>query len=674
MFNATQAREASSSSSPAASFFAFFLRCAVAPGWAHADFQLLPPALPHSFLRPAAALFTLRPVVHCTRDAPCTVPMEDNDHCRLLRRLEGVSFSRCLLSVDTSVSLPPTRVEYQGAVRGSFVLSVGGRLVLSLSLPEPVLPPTKIQLFSGSTPIPHFAIVEAGRTFTITVAVDASAGVRLQLTPPLPDSVFVNTTTITGVLDRPLNTTFTLTAANAAGQATTALRLLVERTADTYLRCDAGRVRVVVAEEKGFSGTLAAGEAVPVYTREGFVPVTAACYALEGCRLSLHHFDEGVLPLLTLHYQQEVSTMLALPVVGFAVTPMVVEAAAFLHHPVPTLFWSVDGFCRTSFASLPAWLRPSSAVSLDGVAEEPGAFVFSATLANSTHAVALVFLVTVEDELLLPSNATLLTLRTQLAPDDDFMQTVPLFAAANDTLTVAYVTLPYLAFSAITQQVLLSPGFHNITLPSSDHTRIDVLLHSLPIATRLPSQPRLWFLVQETVRPEELLLRFPPWGEQPGAWTDPGYDDGIWDPAEPGELAFDTETPFLFRKHFLLDARRASAIGVSLTLRSGALVFLNGELVWRVHVAPGCAKGCEPVAVDSFAAPRHFEMTLMRRLRADDNVLAVQLVPFAHHTHPLFLTLALFPIAAPVVVSTPATPITASFSVVPVRPPTPSHF
>ena len=77
--------------------------------------------------------------------------------------------------------------------------------------------------------------------------------------------------------------------------------------------------------------------------------------------------------------------------------------------------------------------------------------------------------------------------------------------------------------------------------------------------------------------------------------------------------------------------------------------------------------------MDAFAAPRHFEMTLMRRLRADDNVLAVQLVPFAHHTHPLFLTLALFPIAAPVVVSTPATPITASFSVVPVRPPTPSH-
>ena len=53
---------------------------------------------------------------------------------------------------------------------------------------------------------------------------------------------------------------------------------------------------------------------------------------------------------------------------------------------------------------------------------------------------------------------------------------------------------------------------------------------------------------------------------------------------------------------------------------------------------------------------------------------AVQLVPFAHHTHPLFLTLALFPIAAPVVVSTPATPITASFSVVPVRTPTPPHF
>ena len=94
MFNATQAREAPSPSSPAASFFTFFLRCAVAPGWAHADFQLLPPALLHSFLRPAAALFTLRPVVHCTRDAPCTVPMEDSDHCRLLRRLEGVSFSR----------------------------------------------------------------------------------------------------------------------------------------------------------------------------------------------------------------------------------------------------------------------------------------------------------------------------------------------------------------------------------------------------------------------------------------------------------------------------------------------------------------------------------------------------------------------------------------------------
>ena len=641
------------------------MRCSVGPEWIHSSVELLPPTLAYSFLRPASSLFTLHSMLHCTRDASCAAQMEEGDHCRLTRNVEGVSVSRCTVSVDTSATMLPTRVEYEGVMPSSFIVSVGGRFFFPPSLVESVLQPTSIQLFAGSTPIHRFVIIEAGKSFAITVAVNPSTGVRLQLTPPPPDSVFVNATAIVGVIEQPMNTTFTITASNAAGSIATTLLVLVERSADTYLRCDAGRARVLVEEDKGFSGVMVPGDAAPVYTREGLVSVTAVCYTLDGCQLSLHHFDEGSMPLLSLHYQQEASTEISLSRVGFSVTPVVVEASAILHHPVPTLFWAVDGFCHTSFASLPAWLQPSSAVSLDGVAEELGEFVFSATFANSTHSVSLVFLVTVEDELFLPFNTTLLIIQTAVTPEDDL--SIPLFTAPNDTLTVSYITLPSLPFSSFIQQVLLPPGFHNVTLLPSDLSRVDVFLHFLPIATRLPSQTLLWFLVQEAIRPEDFFLRFS-LGTPPGSWTEPIYDDNFWDPTEPGELAFDASESFFFRKHFVLDARRSSTLGISLSLRSGALVYLNGELIWRVHAALGCSKGCEPVGVDPFSTLRHFEMTLVSRLREDDNVVAIQLVPFAHCTHPLYLSMALFPVAAPVVVSTPTTAITASFSVTPVRP------
>ena len=103
------------------------MRCTIEPTWNHSSIEILPPTLAHHFLLPSSALFTLHPVLHCTRDAPCSVKMDVADQCRFLRLVEGVSLSsHCVVSVDTSATLLPTRVDYEGTIASSFLVSIGG--------------------------------------------------------------------------------------------------------------------------------------------------------------------------------------------------------------------------------------------------------------------------------------------------------------------------------------------------------------------------------------------------------------------------------------------------------------------------------------------------------------------------------------------------------------------
>ena len=56
-------------------------------------------------------------------------------------------------------------------------------------------------------------------------------------------------------------------------------------------------------------------------------------------------------------------------------------------------------------------------------------------------------------------------------------------------------------------------------------------------------------------------------------------------------------------------------------------------------------------------------MTVSRRLYDDDNVIAVQLFPFENDTQPVFLSMSVFPVVAPVVLTSPSTPIASAYSV-----------
>ena len=155
--------------------------------------------------------------------------------------------------------------------------------------------PTTLGLFAGKTPIHDQIVVEAGKGFSIAVVVDEPVGVRLEITPALPSTARFNASVIAGVLFEEMNQTYTLTASNARGSVWTELRVFVERDSEYYLQCDAGRAKVTVREGvTGLVEVMEQGDTEPVDGDSVFV--SAFCYSIDGCALTLHSFDDGALP------------------------------------------------------------------------------------------------------------------------------------------------------------------------------------------------------------------------------------------------------------------------------------------------------------------------------------------------------------------------------------------
>lgn len=520
--------------------------------------------------------------------------------------------------------------------------------------------PTTLGLFAGKTPIHDQIVVEVGKRFSISVVVDEPVGVRLEITPALPSTVRFNASVIAGVLFEGMNQTYTLTASNARGSVWTELRVFVERDSEYYLQCDAGRAKVTVREGvTGLVEVMEQGDTEPVDGDSVFV--SAFCYSIDGCALTLHSFDDGALPPFLLHYNEEANITYTLPVRGFSFSPISTNTVALLHQPIATLFWAVEGFCRASFRAVPSWLHPSSPSSLDGVAEESGVFTFPVTLSNSTHSFDIQFNVTVVDAF--SANHTLVSFVVQ---NEAHSPSLPLFSFRNNSLAVSFITLTSPPFTSFTQQLLLPAGVHHVTLPATESHRIDVFMHSVCIASRLAPQTTLWFYIEESVREDDFLLQFL-FDESPGRWTERSYDDGIWDMVIPGEISVIPSQPLLFRKHFVVEAASLSSLALSLTVWPGANVYLNGELIWRINTSKGCAKGCESVVVDGESPLTRHHMTVSRRLYDDDNVIAVQLFPFENDTQPVFLSMSVFPVVAPVVLTSPSTPIASAYSVLDVE-------
>ena len=89
---------------------------------------VVPDSMRHEFALPSSAsLFCRHPILHCVKNQPCVVQMEEFEACEVLQQVKGVSMTNhCMVRIDTSDTMMPTAVLYRGHEVTSFVVSVGG--------------------------------------------------------------------------------------------------------------------------------------------------------------------------------------------------------------------------------------------------------------------------------------------------------------------------------------------------------------------------------------------------------------------------------------------------------------------------------------------------------------------------------------------------------------------
>lgn len=190
-------------------------------------------------------------------------------------------------------------------------------------------------------------------------------------------------------------------------------------------------------------------------------------------------------------------------------------------------------------------------------------------------------------------------------------------------------------------------------------------MEGVPLAQR--SNASLTFFLDPWVSWNTTWLRAPEDASPPSSWTQPSFSDASWEEFPAGRWVTEGG-PLFLRKHFAVAFAKWSAVVVSLQLRGGAQVFLNGRLVQTVNLTPGCsASACVQLPRAQLAVATHqFSVPLAPLAASSDYVLAVRLLPPAAQPQELFFDAAVFPLVVDTQLSSERTPITRSAPILPV--------
>ena len=295
-----------------------------------------------------------------------------------------------------------------------------------------------------------------GKPLHIDISVDETVGTTIESIPPLPSTLSLSLTSLSGQLIAPLHDSFTLIARNVKGEVSTTLQIesdpcnpytfrLIKGNAYLQIKLDSQTLHNKI-ESEGFLLT----SCITQGTLMSFIQ----CNSVLGCWVGLET-DSTRQPPRFVHYREEVMMEWNLPLDEFSVEPIVTEGATVIGWPFSTILWNMKGFVKSvELINLPEWMEYDWLEnSIHGIAKEVGIFEGSVRVSNMNETISFPVSLEVFDFLSLPPNITVLTLKET---NDFHSQTITVFSV-NDTSIEQSIFPISIYFTHSFSQVLILP-------------------------------------------------------------------------------------------------------------------------------------------------------------------------------------------------------------------------
>lgn len=355
------------------------------------------PAKPFRILSPLPSFSYQFPAYHCIRDQPCP----NNDLISLPSNCTIFSVSPLPVGFElfsngtlacSAVGTVPTSSLTIGCLetpqRLTVQVSVGG-INGSLSLLiESVIKPTSLMLTVNGQEIGDSVSLPLGEVFYITVILDHSNDVTLTSIPPLPASVLLSSSSITGNVTEVLSNNYTLIARNSAGAVSKKLFIQTEPCHETfyYIRFNVGRGQGLVKldSEVKLDHSVDPSVVVPICTTSGTLTVSYQCSSPQGCWFTLYRGNEH-LPSLFVRYNEHRVSSFILPYDQLFVNPWESDFVIPVGQSISSIFWYHHGFFSSIILhDLPSWIVYDPLENcLSGYAEESGFYEGSVEVLSS---------------------------------------------------------------------------------------------------------------------------------------------------------------------------------------------------------------------------------------------------------------------------------------------------
>ena len=209
------------------------------------------------------------------------------------------------------------------------------------------------------------------------MVLDHSHGVTLTSVPPLPSSILLSPTSITGNVTEVLSNNYTLIASNAAGAVSKRLFIQTEVCTETfyYVRFTVGKGQSMIKldSEVLFDHSVDPSVVVPVCTTTGDLTVSYQCSSPQGCWFTVYR-NEDHLPFIFVRYNKRHIETFSFPYSRLYVNPLQQDFVFPIGQSISSILWYHHGFFSSVVLhGLPDWItydRLENCVT--GYAEEAG--------------------------------------------------------------------------------------------------------------------------------------------------------------------------------------------------------------------------------------------------------------------------------------------------------------
>ena len=307
--------------------------------------------------------------------------------------------------------------------------------------------------------------VSLGKQLRIDVGVDEALGTTIESIPPLPSTLSLSLTALSGVLTAPLSETFTLVARNVKGEVKATLQIQTDPCNPYTFRLIKGTAYLLIKldEQTLLNGIKSEGFVLTTCVEQGTLSSSIKCNSVLGCWVAL---ETDVLrqPPRFFHYREEGTMQWELPFEEFDVEPINTEGSTVVGWPFSTILWSVTGFVRSvELVGLPKWMKYDWLEnSIHGIAEEVGFFEGSVRVSSLNDSISFPVSLEVFDFLSLPPNITVLTLKET---NDYHSPMVTMFSVNDTSIERSLFSIPTYFTHSFSQVFILPEGL--LTFPFS---------------------------------------------------------------------------------------------------------------------------------------------------------------------------------------------------------------